>query len=64
MRINNKKLEIAMANMCIDRLQLAEKTGLKYPTIRRATQKDGTRPSTIGKLAKALRVEVEDLLED
>lgn len=63
MKLNNQKLEIAMANMCIDRLQLSEMTGLKYPTIRRATQRAGTRPSTIGKIAKALEVPVETLIE-
>lgn len=63
MKINNQKLEIAMANLCMDRMQLAEMTGLKYTTIRRATQREGTKPSTIGKIAKALNVSVVDIIE-
>lgn len=63
MKINDLKLQIAMANMCIDPIALANKAGLTYPTIKRATQREGTRPSTIGKIAKALEVSVEDLID-
>lgn len=64
MKINKKKLEIAMANKCIDQLRLAEESGLKYPTIRRACLREGTRPSTIGKIAKALGVDVTELIDE
>lgn len=64
MKINQQKLDILMAKQCIDKMTLAEKAGLKYPTIRRACQREGTRPSTVGKIAKALDVDVTELLED
>lgn len=63
MLINKSKLQIAMANKCIDPVDLAEKAGIAYATIKRATLKDGAKPSTVGKIAKALEVPVEDLLE-
>ncbi len=63
MKINDQKLNIAMANKCFDQKALAIKTGVSYATIRRSTQNNKTRPSTIGKIAKALGVAVEDLIE-
>ncbi|WKY46530.1 helix-turn-helix transcriptional regulator [Eubacteriaceae bacterium ES3] len=63
MRIDNRKLEIAMATKCIDPLALAKKAGIAYSTIQRTAKRDGARPSTIGKIAKALDMPVEDLIE-
>ena len=63
MKINPVKLIIAMANKGLSIATLAELSGISRITLARfksGTQK--ARPQTLGKLAKALDVKVEDLL--
>lgn len=65
MVINNKRLNIAMANECLTVSELAKKSNVSRVTIRRLFNRSSTpKPATIGKIAKALNVQVEELLED
>ena len=63
MKISNEKLEIAMANECITRNELAKKSGVAEITLSKIKIKQSMKPATIGKIAKALNVKVEDLIE-
>lgn len=61
--INSQKLIIAIANAGYTATELSKVSGISQVTLARfkaGTQK--ARPQTLGKLAKALNVKVEDLI--
>ncbi len=62
MKIDAKKLEIAMANECITRNELAKKAKVAEVTLTKIKAGKNFKPVTIGKIAKALKVKVEDLI--
>lgn len=64
MKINRKKLEIAMAGACFNTKELAIAAELPRPTLNNAITGRNVRPATIGKIAKALNVPVENLIAD
>ena len=64
MKISKKKLELAMANACLDSKDLAVVADMPRPTLNNAITGRSIRPSTVGKIAKALNVPVENLIED
>ena len=64
MKVNRKKLQLAMANACLNSEDLAVKAELPRPTLNSAITGRSVRPATIGKIAKALGVPVEQILED
>lgn len=65
MRININKLLLAMANACITIGELSNKSGISRTALNNfTTGKGNPKPATIGKLAKALNVNVEELIED
>jgi len=64
MKIDNQKLDIIMAQKCLSSEKLSQVVNVSQVTIariRNGSQKP--RPITIGKIAKALGVKVEDLIE-
>lgn len=64
MQINRNKLELIMATECITSEGLSKLTGVSQVTL--ARMKSGSqnaRPATVGKIAKALNVPVENLIE-
>lgn len=64
MKINNEKLEIAMANAMVNYKQLSIKVGMTQESFVRIKKgKQNPRPATVGKIAKALNVSVEDLID-
>lgn len=62
--MSKKKLEIAMANACVNTQALCKKAGMKYQQFYRVFNGGNCKPATIGKIAKALNVPVENLLDD
>lgn len=65
MKINIQKLDVIMATQCLTSEMLSKITGVSQVSISRF--KKGTqqpRPATVGKIAKALGVKVEELIED
>lgn len=64
MKINRKKLEIAMAGACLNAKDLAIAAELPRPTLNNVITGRNVRPATIGKIAKALNVTVEQILEE
>lgn len=63
MRVDKHKFEIVMANKCMTSADLSKKSGVSQFTITRMQTKAETQPATIGKIAKALEVPVEELIE-
>lgn len=63
MKANRRKLEIAMAKACMNADDLQKASGLPRPTVNNVISGRNVRPGTIGRLAKALNVDVTDFLE-
>lgn len=63
MRADRKKLELAMARACMSSSELASSTNLPRPTVNNVISGKGIRPSTLGKIAKALGVDPVDIIE-
>ena len=64
MKVNRRKLELAMARACMESRDLPAAAGLPRPTVQNAIVGKGVRPATLGRIAKALNVDPVDLLED
>lgn len=64
MKLNNNKLLLTMANACMTIGELSKKSGVSKTALSNyTTGKSNPKPATLGKIARALDVEVEDLIE-
>lgn len=63
MKANRKALELAMARACMDSAALSETAGMPRPTVNNVISGRSVRPSTLGKIAKALGVDPADIVE-
>ena len=64
MKISNEKLELAMANACMNYKELSEATEMTQESLSKIrTGRQNPGPATVGRIAKALNVKVEDLVE-
>ena len=64
MRINKEKLELALAKEMMDCKELSERVGITQESISKIRAgKQNPRPATVGKIANALNVSVEDIIE-
>ena len=57
------KLGVAMARACMNTTDLAQKAQMPRPTVNNVVTGRNVRPRTIGRIAKALDVDIEDILE-
>ena len=64
LEMDPKKLTLALARSCMSVPDLAKKTGIPAGTIHNIKARPKTRPKTAGKIAKALGVDVTELLKD
>lgn len=65
MVIDRKKLELAKARACMGTKELCAKSGIAPVTLAQMKRTgDSLRPSTVGKLARALSVDVLDIIKD
>lgn len=64
MKISKSKLEIAMARAELNRNTLAEKANMPIPTICNVLMRGTCKPATVGRVAKALGVDVTEIIED
>ena len=64
MTINKNKLLVALANACMNPYDLCKAVNIQYQTYRRITNGNNCKPATVGKIAKALNVSVEEIIED
>ena len=63
MKINKQKLQIALATACMTTKELVGKSGLSKAATMNALTGKKVKPVTIGKIAKALDVQVTDLID-
>ncbi len=64
MLISKKKLELAMATACLNPYELCKLAEIRYNTYQRISTGKEAKPATIGKIAKALKTPVENLIAD
>ncbi len=64
MKIDRKKLQIAMARACMSRNDMSEKSGVPIGTLCNMTSKGSVAPVTAGKIARALGCDVTEILLD
>lgn len=62
MKINRQKYEIAKARACMGQKEL-EAAGIPKGTLSRIISGGETRPETLGKVAKALGVDILEIIE-
>lgn len=63
MRIDKRKLEIAMARAQLNRDTLARKAGMPIPTVCNVYSRGSCKPATAGRIAAALGVDVTEIIE-
>ncbi len=64
MKVDKRKLQIAMATACITSHTLQEKSGLPRGSFLNVVTGRNVRPVTAGKIARALGVPVTEIIED
>ena len=64
MKADTKKIRICMANRCMNTEDLCESTKMPRPTVNNVVSGRSVRPATIGRIAKALGVDVKEILEE
>ena len=62
MKVDRKKLELAMARACMNSADLRVAAGLPRPTVQNAVVGKGVRPGTLGRIARALGVDPAELI--
>lgn len=62
MRVNKEKLDIAMARACMSISTLQKSTNMPRATIGRILACKKIRPETLGKVAKALGIDVTEII--
>lgn len=63
MRLDKRKMLLHMANFSISQKQLAEKAGISRQTLSAVMNGRNCRPELLGKIAKALEVKPEEIIE-
>lgn len=64
MKANRRKVELIMAIACLNTSILAKLTGMPRMTVYNVISGRGVTTVSMGKVAKALGVSVEDILEE
>ena len=64
MKVDHKKLELAMARACMNSADLPATAGLPRPTVQNAIVGKSVRPATLGRIAQALGVDPAELLKE
>lgn len=65
MKINNERFELALASSCMTLKELSVKSGVRQETIARIKNSlQNPNPATVGKIARALNVDVRELIEN
>lgn len=63
MKANCKKLRLAMARVCMNPQDLAKAAEMPPQTVNGVLRGRNIRPATIGRIARALGVDVTEILE-
>lgn len=60
---DKNKLKVAMARACFNTSDLAQKADMPLPTLKNVIAGRSVKPITLGKIARALNVDVTELIE-
>ncbi|MBP3479438.1 MAG: helix-turn-helix transcriptional regulator [Oscillospiraceae bacterium] len=60
---NRQKLQIALARSCMTPEALAKAAEMPRPTVNNVISGRSVRPATLGRIARALGVDVEEIVE-
>lgn len=63
MKADRKKLELAMARACMNTGDLVKTSAMPRPTVNNVITGRNVSPATLGRIARALGVDVTDILE-
>lgn len=63
MKANRCKLELALARACMTPDALAKTAKMPRPTVNNAITGRSVRPATLGRIARALNVDVSEIIE-
>ena len=63
MKANRERLVLAMARACMNAENLAEAAQMPRPTVNNVITGKNVRPRTLGKVARALGVDVTEIME-
>lgn len=64
MKADPKLVQLCMARACFQNPEIQRSTGLSMQAIKNAIAGKNVRPATIGKIARALNVDVTEILAD
>lgn len=64
MKVNRKKLYLALARACMNLSEAAKAAGMPYQSAKNVYNGRGATPATIGKLCRALGVDPADIIEE
>ena len=64
LRISTNKLQIKMAEKCMNPYDLCSRAGISYTTYYKIMKNKGCKVVTLGKIAQALNCVVTEILED
>lgn len=64
MRADRRKIEIAMASACMNARELQQAAQIPRPTVNNVIAGRNVRTGTIGKVARALNVDVTEILAE
>lgn len=64
MKIDKKAVTIVMARKCLSFAELSKIAMVPRPTLNGALSGKNVRPETVGKIAKALNVDVTEIIEN
>ena len=64
MKVNRDKLRLAMARACMNPQDLAKAAEMPSQTVNGVLRERSIRPATLGRIAKALRVDVTEILKE
>lgn len=64
MKVDRKKLELAMARACMNPQDLAKAAEMPPQTVNGVLRGRSVRPATLGRVARALQVDVIDIIKE
>lgn len=64
LKLSQDKVQIRMAELCMNPYDLCSTAGIAYASYRRIMKEGNCKIATLGKIAKALNVNVTEILED
>lgn len=64
MKADTNKLRLAMARACMNTQDLARAAAMPPQTVNGVLRERGVRPATLGRIAKALDVDVTEIIKE